>query len=118
MKNKNWRPTRDTVDEWAKWLKEHLPICHVQELLDMAQSKERAKYYFNNFWESHKDHFQSKGVSKQNVDEAFSKVIGKIKIYSYKKRKDLVLSDVHFEAAKILSNKSKPNCISSLEHNQ
>ena len=117
-KNKKWRPQKELVAEWTEWFRKHEPICQVQELWDASQNPKRASHYINRFWNKHREYFRSKDVSKKNCEKAFTNVIGELRIYSYKKKDDILLEEVHFNLGKVLAELSSEEIILPLDETE
>lgn len=113
MTEKKWRPKRgDLINYWRNWLKDHSPICYPQDIGNMMQDPHRA---IEAFWNRNKEHFQKCGAPKKRAVSELSKIVEKMRIYPYKNREELLLSDVHFELAKTLAKLTSREIILPLE---
>lgn len=115
MSVNKWRLKKELVSYWTNWLKEHPPICHPQELWDMAQGKAQVTHYMDEFWSKEKEYFRKHRIKKVDFKEAFSEAIGKMNIYSYRNKKKELLLDITFKLGKALARLTSKEIILPLE---
>jgi len=112
---KKWRPTGESIEVWAAWFKNHLPICQVQEIGLVTTDPKRITEGVDNLWNKHRKHFQKHSLSKEDVRRIFREVIGELKIYPYKTREEDFDRDFQHRLVHMLAEKASEQTLIPLE---